>query len=194
MTPASGLDSILGVTMLRAVAATCALLILTLATAQGRLTVAIPEDPVTLDPAAASSTSALLVTNQVYDTLFELTPGGGIDGRLAAEWSYDGATRLLGWTADDMVGRSMSVIVPERLRVRHDAGYHRTMETGETRYGTSLLQVPAQHRDGHTVSVAFTVTLLWHPGQKAPYAIAAIMRDDTERWELARAAARAGRP
>ncbi len=94
MTPASGLDSILGVTMLRAVAATCALLILTLATAQSRLTVAIPEDPVTLDPAAASSTSALLVTNQVYDTLFELTPGGGIDGRLAAEWSYDGATRL----------------------------------------------------------------------------------------------------
>lgn len=106
----------------------------------------------------------------------------------------DGATRLLGWTAEEMVGRPMSVIVPERLRARHDAGYHRTMETGETRYGDSLLQVPAQHREGHTVSVAFTVTLLWHPGQKAPYAIAAIMRDDTERWELARAAARAGRP
>ncbi|QGG93677.1 PAS domain S-box protein [Actinomarinicola tropica] len=99
----------------------------------------------------------------------------------------DGATRLLGWTAEQMVGRPMSAIVPERLRARHDAGFHRTMETGETQYGDSMLQVPAQHRDGHTVSVAFTVTLLWHPGQKAPYAIAAIMRDDTERWELARA-------
>lgn len=100
----------------------------------------------------------------------------------------DAATRLLGWSAQEMVGRPMAAIVPERLRARHDAGFHHTMETGETRYGDSMLQVPAQHRDGHTVSVAFTVTLLWHEGQKAPYAIAAIMRDDTERWELARSA------
>lgn len=105
----------------------------------------------------------------------------------------DAATRLLGWTSEEMVGRPMSAIVPERLRARHDAGFHRTMETGETRYGTSMLQVPAQHRDGHTLSVAFTVTLMWSPGQKAPYAIAAVMRDDTERWELARAAATGGR-
>lgn len=98
------------------------------------------------------------------------------------------ATRLLGWSADEMVGRPMSGIVPERLRARHDAGFHHTMETGETSYGERMLQVPAQHRDGHTLSVAFTVTLMWRPGQKAPYAIAAIMRDDSERWELARAA------
>jgi PAS domain S-box-containing protein len=105
-----------------------------------------------------------------------------------------GATRLLGWTAEEMVGGPMSRIVPERLAARHDAGFHRTMETGETRYGESMLQVPARHRDGHTVSVAFSVTLMWHPGQKAPYAIAAILRDDTERWELARSVRRASHP
>ena len=104
-----------------------------------------------------------------------------------------GAERLLGWSADDMVGAPLDRIVPERLRARHDAGYHHTMETGETRYADDLLQVPALHRDGHTVSVAFTVSLMWGPGQKAPYAIAAVMRDDTERWELRRAADRAVR-
>lgn len=101
----------------------------------------------------------------------------------------DGATRLLGWTAEEMLGRPMDRIVPERLRARHGAGFHRTMETGETSYATSMLHVPARHRDGRSISVAFTVTLLWAPGQKAPYAIAAVMRDDTERWELARVAA-----
>ena len=102
-----------------------------------------------------------------------------------------GATRLLGWAEADMVGRPLDTIIPERLRARHNAGLHHTMETGVTKYVESMLQVPALHRDGHSVSIAFTVTLMWRPGQKAPYAIAAVMRDDSERWELARAAHRA---
>lgn len=100
----------------------------------------------------------------------------------------DAASRLLGWTAVEVVGRPLDTIIPERLRARHNAGFHQTMETGQTRYGESMLEVPALHRDGHTLSIAFTVTLMWQDGQKAPYAIAAVMRDDTERWELARAA------
>lgn len=104
----------------------------------------------------------------------------------------EAATRLLGWTESDMVGRPLDTIIPERLRARHNAGFHHTMETGVTKYGESMLQVPALHRDGHSLSIAFTVTLMWRPGQKAPYAIAAVMRDDSERWELARAARLAG--
>jgi hypothetical protein len=58
------------------------------------------------------------------------------------------------------------------------------MATGETRYGGSrILEVPALHRDGHTLSIAFTVTLLHRPGERRPFAIAAVVRDDTERWQ-----------
>ena len=93
----------------------------------------------------------------------------------------DAATRIFGWSAAEAVGRSLDLIIPERFRERHWAGYRHTMATGHTSYGDRLLEVPALHRDGHTVSIAFTVTLLFASGI-APRAIAAVVRDDTARW------------
>lgn len=93
------------------------------------------------------------------------------------------ATNLFGWSDDEAVGRSLDLIIPERLRDRHWDGYRRVMETGHTEYGGRLLEVPALHRDGHTFSIAFTVTLLTHPGEQRPGAIAALIRDDTARRE-----------
>jgi PAS domain S-box-containing protein len=93
------------------------------------------------------------------------------------------AARLFGWTPEEAIGRSLDLIIPERLRARHGAGYQRTMATGSTSYGERLLEVPALHRDGRTLSIAFTVTLLRAPGAELPHAIAAVVRDDTERWQ-----------
>jgi PAS domain S-box-containing protein len=99
----------------------------------------------------------------------------------------DAATRLFGWPADEAVGQTLDLIVPERLRERHWAGYHQTMGTGTTKYAGRLLEVPALHRDGRTLSIAFTVTLLQSPGADQPHAIAAVVRDDTERFQERRA-------
>jgi len=60
------------------------------------------------------------------------------------------------------------------------------MQTGETRYGTEVLRVPAVHKDGRRLSIAFTVALLYSPTQEIQ-AIAAIIRDETSRWEEERA-------
>jgi PAS domain S-box-containing protein len=112
----------------------------------------------------------------------------------------DAATRLFGWPAHEALGRSLDLIIPERLRDRHWTGYRQTMATGHTSYGDRLLEVPALHRDGRTLSIAFTVTLLRSPGIERPHAIAAVLRDDTERWQERRqlraevAALRAGQP
>lgn len=95
----------------------------------------------------------------------------------------EAATHLFGWPAPDAVGRSLDMIIPERLRDRHWAGYRRVMQTGHTDYGNRLLEVPAVHRDGRTMSVAFTVTLLTRSGVTRPDWIAAVLRDDTERWQ-----------
>ncbi|AUC42944.1 hypothetical protein D083_2595 [Dickeya solani RNS 08.23.3.1.A] len=60
------------------------------------------------------------------------------------------------------------------------------MQSGLTRYGTSLLRVPALTRDGNTISIAFTVALL--PAQAGrPVSIVAIIRDDTARFNEERA-------
>jgi PAS domain S-box-containing protein len=95
----------------------------------------------------------------------------------------EAATRLFGWPAEEALGCSLDLIIPERLRTRHWAGYGKTMDTGHTSYGDRLLEVPALHRDGRTLSIAFTVTLMHEVGESRPTAVAAVLRDDTERWQ-----------
>ncbi|NLE22746.1 MAG: PAS domain S-box protein [Actinobacteria bacterium] len=96
------------------------------------------------------------------------------------------AARIFGYTEEEALGRSLDLIVPGRFRERHWEGYRRVMRTGATRYGTQVLRVPAQHKDGHRVSIAFTVALLFAPSGEVE-SIAAIVRDETERWQEERA-------
>lgn len=99
------------------------------------------------------------------------------EGRITV-WN-SAAEALFGWSADEAVGQSLDLIIPERWRERHWAGYRRVMASGTTRYGTELLQTPALRRDGGPLSIAFTVTVVRSAGQIV--GIAAVVRDDTER-------------
>lgn len=97
-----------------------------------------------------------------------------------------GAERLFGYPRDEAISRSLDLIIPERLRQRHWAGYRRVMETGKTRYGEGdVLSVPAVRKDGTTISVEFTVVPLQNDGQII--GMAAIMRDVTKRFDEMRA-------
>jgi PAS domain S-box-containing protein len=91
------------------------------------------------------------------------------------------STRIFGFTAEEALGQSLDLIIPERQRQRHWDGYHKTMATGETRYGSDLLRVPALHKEGKPLSIAFTVAML-HDAQGKVSAIIAIVRDETVRW------------
>jgi PAS domain S-box-containing protein len=91
------------------------------------------------------------------------------------------ATRIFGFSEDEALGQSLDLIIPERQRKRHWDGYDKTMRTGETRYGADLLRVPALHRDGKPLSIAFTVAML-HSPEQAVTAIVAVVRDETARW------------
>jgi PAS domain S-box-containing protein len=91
------------------------------------------------------------------------------------------AERIFGFTEEEALGKSLDLIIPERQRQRHWDGYHKTMQTGETRYGNDLLKVPALHKEGRPLSIAFTVAMLYTPDRKVS-AIVATIRDETERW------------
>jgi PAS domain S-box-containing protein len=91
------------------------------------------------------------------------------------------AERVFGWTADEALGASLDLIVPERQRTRHWEGYRRAMSSGTTKYGSDLLRVPSLHADGQRHSIAFTVTLL-KDADGTVTGIAAVARDETERW------------
>ncbi|MDM0043455.1 PAS domain S-box protein [Variovorax dokdonensis] len=90
--------------------------------------------------------------------------------------------RIFGFTSADAMGKSLDLIIPERQRQRHWDGYVKTMETGITRYGATLLKVPALHKDGRTLSIAFTVSLLTSDDGKVT-GIVAVVRDETERFQ-----------
>ena len=91
------------------------------------------------------------------------------------------AERLFGITQAEALGNSLDLIIPERLRHRHWAGYRKTMASGETRYAHDVLSVPALHKDGRALSIAFTVGLLYGPQQEVT-GIVAVIRDETTRF------------
>ena len=96
------------------------------------------------------------------------------------------ATRIFGYSEEEALGNTLDLIVPERQRQKHNEGYSKSMETGTTRYGTSLLKVPAKHKDGRTLSIAFTVGMLFDGNHQAN-GVAAVIRDETERFAEERA-------
>ena len=96
------------------------------------------------------------------------------------------ATRIFGYSEEEALGKTLDLIVPERQRQKHNEGYSKSMETGTTRYGTSLLKVPAKHKDGSTLSIAFTVGMLFDEKHQ-PTGVAAVIRDETARFAEERA-------
>jgi PAS domain S-box-containing protein len=92
------------------------------------------------------------------------------------------AERVFGFSVAEALGASMNLIIPERLRLRHWAGWEAAMTTGATRYGEGqLLTVPALHKDGRQISIEFSIQLLKNADGQIERAVA-IVRDVTERF------------
>jgi PAS domain S-box-containing protein len=66
-----------------------------------------------------------------------------------------GAEEIFDWTAEEALGRSMDLIIPEKHRASHWEGYYRVMKTGVTKYGRNVLAVPALTKGGRRVSIEF---------------------------------------
>jgi PAS domain S-box-containing protein len=96
------------------------------------------------------------------------------------------AERIFGFTQAEAMGERMDMIVPERLRKRHWDGYDVSMHTGKTRYAHDVLRVPAVDKAGRTLSIAFTVFMLYGSDGKVT-ACGSIIRDETDRFAEDRA-------
>ena len=102
------------------------------------------------------------------------------EGRIEL-WN-SGAALIFGYGADEAIGQSLDLIIPEKLRPRHWEGYRRVMASGSTRYGRELLAVPAVRKDGARISVEFTMILV-RSSDGELMGSAAIIRDVTARWQ-----------
>ena len=93
-----------------------------------------------------------------------------------------GAEAMFGYEAEEAIGQSLDIIVPERHRARHWEGYDRVMTSGVTKYGREMLAVPAMRKDGTRISIEFTIVIVRSPSGEMLGA-AAIMQDVTARWQ-----------
>jgi PAS domain S-box-containing protein len=100
------------------------------------------------------------------------------------------AERVFGFTREEAVGQSLNLLIPERFRPAHDAGFARAVATGTLRTGTRVLRTRSNHKDGRRLYVDFTFAVVKdRSGQVA--AVQALARDATEA-HLQQAAANPG--
>lgn len=90
-----------------------------------------------------------------------------------------GAERIFGFSPGEAIGRSLDIIIPERLQKRHWDSYRHMMSTGSSQHAShELLSVPAQSKQGGSLSIQFTVAPVRDDsGQIA--GIIAVLRDVT---------------
>ena len=94
-----------------------------------------------------------------------------------------GAARIFGFAEAEALGQSLDIIIPDRLRERHWAGYREMMRSGQSRYsGGDMLSVPALHKNGGRLSVEFTLSAMKN-SQGQVTALVAVMRDVTARFD-----------
>jgi len=93
-----------------------------------------------------------------------------------------GAEAMFGYRAEEALGQSLDLIVPERQRQRHWDGWEKVMATGVTRYGRDVLAVPALKKDGSRISIEFYILLLRSPAGEI-LGSAALIQDVTARWQ-----------
>ncbi|TLY95411.1 MAG: PAS domain S-box protein [Gammaproteobacteria bacterium] len=98
------------------------------------------------------------------------------------------AERIFGYSRSEVIGRPLAqVIIPSRLRERHDAGLARYLATGEAPLLGKRLELSGLRADGSEVAVELSIKRM--PGDGPP-SFAGFVRDLTEREQAAETNAR----
>jgi len=90
-----------------------------------------------------------------------------------------GAEETFGYSAAEAIGQSLDLIIPEKLRQRHWDGYHQVMASGQSKYGSQLLSVPALHKEAEKRIFSDFSIIMIKDDDGQLLGIAAVMRDST---------------
>jgi adenylate cyclase len=93
------------------------------------------------------------------------------------------AERIFGYGADEVIGRSLTMLMPERFRGAHEAGLARVVDTAETRVIGRTVEVAGLRRDGSEFPIELSLSTWNEHGTRG---FAGIIRDVSERTRLTR--------
>jgi two-component system sensor histidine kinase/response regulator len=119
--------------------------------------------------------------NAIVQTALDAVVSMGADGRITA-WNSQ-AEQIFGYSAAEALGRSMSkMIIPERLRAQHEAGFRKYQATGISKVLNSRIEMAALRRDGQEFPVELSVAAIRNG---ADVSFCAFVRDITDRLQAA---------
>lgn len=98
------------------------------------------------------------------------------------------AAALFGFSAEEALGQSLDLIIPERLRAAHWRGFDAAMASGELKLAGRPTLTRAAGKGGRKLYIEMTFALVSNAG--APEGAVAVARDVTERIEKERAQAK----
>ena len=89
------------------------------------------------------------------------------------------AERLFGHAQEEALGASLDLLVPDRFKGAHDAGFARAVASGQLRVGGRVMRTRANHKDGRKLYVDFSFALLKDASGRVT-GVYATARDATE--------------
>jgi PAS domain S-box-containing protein len=125
------------------------------------------------------------ILDQTADALIYADRSGRI-----ARWNR-AASALFGFSAEEALGQSLDLIIPEHLRAAHWRGFETAMTRGELKLEGRPTLTRGLHKGGRKLYVEMTFAIVKDGGAGEVLGSVAMARDVTERVERERAATRA---
>ncbi len=92
-----------------------------------------------------------------------------------------GAEAIFGFSAAEALGSSLDLIIPERFRRAHWAGFNRAVERGHTQHGADVRTTRGTHKDGRKLYVDLSFCII-SAADGAVLGSLGIGRDTTARY------------
>ncbi|GGI17230.1 PAS domain-containing protein [Oxalicibacterium faecigallinarum] len=121
------------------------------------------------DPALAKN-----IVDQATDAIIFADRDG-----LVRVWNA-GAERIFGHKAEDVIGGTLDIIIPERMVDAHNKGFNHALATGQMKYVNKVLTTRSMHKDGSRIYIDMSFDMVRDANGTILGALA-IARDVTER-------------
>jgi len=124
------------------------------------------------------------IVDQAADAIISADRSGAI-----IRWNR-ASIALFGYSAEEAIGQSVDLIIPEHLRAPHWSGFNAAMARGATKLEGRPTLTRALHKSGRRLYVEMSFAIVKGDSESDVIGAVAVARDVTERVERERASSR----